>query len=158
MTSRINYVKHASSLQKSLLDLSMATHELLETSIIDLVNIRVSQLNGCAFCVDMHNKEAKIHGERELRLYHVAVWRESNLFSKKERAALEWAESLTQLDHHSASDELFRQVSEVLSESELAGLTFVVGAINVWNRLNIASPKQPGELDKLFGLEKAGLN
>src|SRR5678816_2008138 len=84
----------------------------LSPTLNDLVHIRASQLNGCAFCLDMHVKEAKIHGERELRLYHVAIWRESPLFSEKERAALEWTETVTNLSSHGIPDELYRRVRE----------------------------------------------
>ena len=99
--------------------------------------LRASQLNGCAFCVDMHVKEAKIHGDRELRLHHVAVWRESPLFSEQERAALEWTEALTQLTPHGVSDAIYASVREQFSEQELSDLTFLVVAINGWNRLNV---------------------
>lgn len=157
MTSRINYSKYASELYKKLFELSTVSHNAVDTTILDLINIRASQINGCAFCVDMHSKEAKIHGDRELRLYHVAVWRESSLFNNKERAALEWTEALTKLGNHGVSDQIFKQVSAELSEAEIAGLTFAIGVINVWNRLNIASPKEPGSMDKMLGLDKANL-
>lgn len=157
MSDRINYTEHAGNLYKKLFDLSSASHEKVERTTLDLVNIRVSQINGCAFCVDMHSKEAKIHGEKELRLYHLAVWRESGLFTNKERAALDWAEALTVLNQHGVSDGLYDAVRTHLSEAELAGLTFAIGVINQWNRLNIASPKEPGSLDKMLGLDKAGL-
>ena len=89
MTQRLNLAQQSPELFKKLLELSMAeTHSVIEEKIRDLVHIRASQINGCAFCLDMHVKEAKIHGESELRLYHVAIWRESNLFIPRERAAL----------------------------------------------------------------------
>lgn len=122
-----------------------------------LVMLRASQINGCAFCVDMHVKEAKIHGDRELRLHHVAVWRESPLFSEQERAALEWTEALTQLSPHGVSDAIYASVREQFSEQELSELTFLVVAINGWNRLNVAFRTVPGSADKQFGLDKAGL-
>jgi AhpD family alkylhydroperoxidase len=122
------------------------------------VNIRTSQINGCAFCVDMHSKEAKIHGERELRLYHVAIWRESNLFDARERAALEWAEALTQLPPHGVPDAVYDSVRAVFSERELSDLSYSVMAINGWNRLSIGFRSVPGSRDALYGLTKAGLS
>ena len=120
--------------------------------------LRASQLNGCSFCVDMHVKEAKIHGERELRLHHVAVWRESQLFSPAERAALEWTEALTQLPPHGISNSLYASAREQFSEQELSDLSFLIVAINGWNRLNVAFQAIPGSSDELFGLNKANLN
>ena len=157
MSMRIDYTKHSADQQKKLYELSQLNRAAVNPTLMDLVDIRASQLNGCAFCLDMHVKEAKIHGERELRLYHLSVWRESQLFSDKERAALEWTEALTQLNGHGISDEIFRKVSEHLSEKEMSDITFTICMINFWNRLNISSPKMPGELDTLFGLHKAEL-
>src|SRR5216110_2429536 len=98
MNPRINYNLHSPDLMKRLFELSqLSAQGLLDRSLTDLVHIRASQLNGCAFCLDMHVKEAKIHGERELRLYHLSIWRESPLFSPRERAALEWTEILTRI-------------------------------------------------------------
>jgi AhpD family alkylhydroperoxidase len=143
--------------QKKYLDFSL-TPGTLEAGLRDLVNIRVSQINGCAFCLDMHVKEATIHGERGLRLHHVAIWRESQLFSTRERAALRWAELLTRLGQKGVCDEEYEAARAAFSEQELSDLTFAVVAINGWNRLNIAFPKTPGSLDKLYHLDKAGLN
>lgn len=96
MTERLDYQKQAPALFKKLLDYSMAAHAgAIEEPIQDLIAIRASQLNGCGFCVDMHVKQATLHGERPLRLHHLAVWRESPLFSPRERAALAWTEVLT---------------------------------------------------------------
>lgn len=123
----------------------------------DLVTIRASQLNGCAFCLDMHVKQAKIGGERELRLHHIAIWRESALFSARERAVLAWTEVLTQLPAHGVPDDIYEQVRAELSEEELSDITFLVVAINGWNRLNVAFRTPPGVKDAQFGLDKAGL-
>ena len=159
MTQRLNYVAHSSALYKKLNDLSMAI--LKETSLdatwIHLLEIRASQLNGCAFCVDMHVKQAKLHGERELRIYHLPIWRESNLFSDKERAVLEWTEVVTKLPEHGISDEVFARISEQLSEKEISDLTFAIGTINAWNRLAIPFRSVPGSADAAYGLDKAGL-
>ena len=114
-------------------------------------------MNGCAFCLDMHVKEAKLHGERELRLYHVATWRESPLFTPKERTALALTEALTQIAPTGVSDELYTELREHFSEKELSTLTFRVMTINAWNRVNVAFRTTPGVLDKVLGLDKAGL-
>ena len=133
------------------------TPNTVEAGLRDLVNIRVSQINGCAFCLDMHVKEARIRGERELRLHHVSIWRESPLFGPRERAAFEWAELLTRLGHDGVPDEAYEAARAHFTEEELADLNYAVVAINGWNRLNIAFPKTPGSLDAMFGLDKAGL-
>ena len=158
MNPRINYNQHSSALIQKLLELGqLSAQGSLSPILNDLVHIRASQLNGCAFCLDMHVKEARIHGERELRLYHVPIWRESPLFSEKERAALEWTEAVTDLSAHGIPDELYGRVREHLSEKEISDLTFSIGLINFWNRLNISSPTTPGSLDTMLGLSKAGL-
>lgn len=158
MTPRINYNQHSPELVKKLLELSqLSASGSLDKTLVDLVHIRASQLNGCAFCLDMHVKEAKIHGERELRLHHIHIWRESPLFSEKERAALEWTEAVTQLPPHGIPEELFKSVRQHLSEKEMADLTFSIGIINFWNRLNISSPTPPGSRDEMLGLTKSGL-
>lgn len=159
MAERINYMKESPDFSKKLVDLSMQEKESsIEESIRHLVHIRASQLNGCAFCLDMHVKEAKIHGERELRLYHITIWRESPLFSERERAALEWTELLTKLPEHGVPDDIFESVRGQFSEKELSDLTFSVLTINAWNRLGIAFQSVPGSADKFYGLTKAGLN
>jgi AhpD family alkylhydroperoxidase len=156
---RLNYAAQSPELFKKLADFSTAIRNgSIEGSIIHLVDIRASQLNGCSFCLDMHVKEAKIHGERELRLYHVATWRESPLFEPRERAALAWTEALTRLPEGGVPDELYESVRSRFSEKELADLTFAVMAINAWNRAGVAFRSAPGSADKLYGLDKAGLN
>src|SRR3954471_12776073 len=157
MNPRINYNLHTPDLMKRLFELSqLSSGGSLGRTLIDLVHIRASQLNGCAFCLDMHVKEAKIHGERELRLYHLPIWRESPLFSDKERAALEWTEAVTRLAAP-IPDDLYERARVHLSEREMAELTFTIGIINFWNRLNISSPTTPGSLDAMLGLAGAGL-
>jgi AhpD family alkylhydroperoxidase len=159
MTQRSNYMKQSPELFKKFLEFSNQLHaSSIEKSTTDLVSIRASQLNGCAFCVDMHNKEAKIHGERELRLYHLAVWSESPLFSPRERAALAWTEALTKLSEGGVPDALYDRVRSELSEKELSDLTFLVMSINGWNRASIAFKSTPGEYDKAYGLDKANLS
>jgi AhpD family alkylhydroperoxidase len=157
--ARLNYMQQAPELFKKLVDVSMAIggggH--LDPTVSHLVDIRASQLNGCAFCLDMHTKQAKLHGERELRLYHVAIWRESPLFSPKERAALAWTEALTQLAPTGVSDAVYAEARAQFSEKELSYLTYQVMTINAWNRVNVAFRSVPGTQDKAFGLDKAGL-
>jgi AhpD family alkylhydroperoxidase len=158
MTQRIDYQKHSPELFKKFAEFSMALrHSTIEESIRDLVNIRASQINGCAFCVDMHVKEATIHGERPLRLHHVAIWRESTLFIPRERAALEWTEILTKLPAHGVPDDVYARVRAQLSEKELSDLTFQVMAINAWNRVSVGLQTVPGSSDKALGLDKSGL-
>lgn len=159
MTQRLNYAQQSPELFKKFMEFSMA----LKSSVIDeklqaLVEIRASQINGCGFCLDMHVKQAKIHGETELRLYHVAIWRESNLFIPRERAALAWTEALTKLPEGGVPDEICERVRGQLSEKEISDLTFVVMAINAWNRVNVGFKTVPGTADKAYGLDKAGLN
>lgn len=158
MTQRINYMQHSPEFLNKMMALTNAEKESsIEEKILHLVHIRASQMNGCAFCVDMHIKQAKIHGEGELRLYHVPIWRESTLFSSRERAALEWTEILTKLPEHGVPDEVYDSVREYLSEKELSDLTFSIMAINAWNRISIAFKNVPGSADTAFGLTKAGL-
>ena len=157
MNPRIDYNMHSPEMLRKLLEMSqMNAKGSLDHTLADLVHIRASQLNGCAFCLDMHVKEAKIHGERELRLYHIPIWRESPLFSDKERAVLEWTEAVTRLSE-AIPDELYQRVRLHLSEKEMADLTFTIGIINFWNRLNISSPTTPGSRDGMLGLTTAGL-
>ena len=157
--SRLNYMQQSPELGKKLVDFSMAIANTghIEPRLSHLVDIRASQMNGCAFCLDMHVKEAKLHGERELRLYHVAIWRESSLFTPKERAALAVTEALTQIAPTGISDELYAEARAQFSEKELSTLIFRVMGINAWNRVNVAFRPTPGAHDKAFGLDKAGL-
>ena len=157
--SRLNPMQHSPELVKKLIDFSAAiAKDGLDQGLGYLVDIRASQMNGCAFCLDMHVKEARIHGERELRLHHVAIWRESPLFTPKERAALAFTEALTDIAPDGISDELYTELLGQFSEKELSTLIFRVSAINAWNRANVAVRSVPGSRDKLLGLEKAGLS
>lgn len=158
MTQRVNYVQQSPELFKKFIAFNNAIKEgAIEESIRDLVAIRVSQTNGCGFCLDMHVKQAKMHGERELRLYHLAAWRESALFIPRERAALAWAEVLTRLPEQGVPDDIYERVHTQLSEKEISDLTFLVMAINAWNRVNVAFRTVPGSYDLAFGLDEAGL-
>jgi AhpD family alkylhydroperoxidase len=158
MTQRINYLKQAPALFKKLVELGTLINDgSIEESIRDLVAIRASQINGCAFCIDMHVKQATIHGERPLRLHHLAAWRESPLFAPRERAALAWTEALTTLSRQGVPDEIYERVRTQLTEQELTDLTYEIMAINAWNRINVAFQPVPGSYDKDFGLDRANL-
>jgi AhpD family alkylhydroperoxidase len=109
----------------------------LEKSILELVKIRASQINGCAFCLDMHTRDARNAGEREDRLYLLPAWRETELYTPRERAALAWTEALTTIDPREI-DPSFDEVREHFTDDEMAKLALAIGVINVWNRINIA--------------------
>lgn len=159
MNTRSQYQKHVPQSIQALYGLEKSIAEFsLGHTLIDLVKIRVSQMNGCLLCLDMHHKEAKKHGERELRLYHLALWQESELFTEKERAALAWAELLTQPTAHGVSDEAYAKVSEQFPGKELSELTVVIASINAWNRFGIAFKPAAGSMDKVMGLDKVGLS
>ena len=158
MTQRLDFATLSPELAKKYYEFSLAVKASVSPTIKHLVDLRASQINGCAFCVDMHVKEAKIAGERELRLHHVAIWRESHLFDARERAALEWTEALTRLGPHGVPDEIYQTVRAVLSEKELSDLSFAVMAINGWNRVSIGFQAVPGSMDGPYGLTKAGLS
>jgi len=116
----------------------------LEHSLLELVKTRVSQINRCAYCIDMHTKDARAAGETEQRLYALSAWRETPFFTERERAALEWAEELTLISENDVPDELYTRVREQFSEEELMNLTLAVIAINGWNRLAIPFRSVPG--------------
>jgi AhpD family alkylhydroperoxidase len=159
MTQRLDYMQQSPELFKKLVDFNtLADRSAIEGPIRDLVAIRASQMNGCGFCIDMHVKQAKIHGERELRIHHLAAWRESTLFAARERAALAWTEALTKLAEQGVPDEIYDRVRTQLSEKEISDLTFVIAAINAWNRLNVGFKSVPGTHDKAWGLDKAKLD
>jgi AhpD family alkylhydroperoxidase len=155
----LNYAAQSPELFRKLADLATAIRKSsIEETIINLVEIRTSQINGCSFCLDMHVKQAKIHGERDLRIHHVATWRESPLFEARERAALAWAEVLTKLPEGGVPDDLYERVRAQFSEKEISDLTFAIMAINAWNRAGVAFRTVPGSADKVYGLDRAGLN
>ncbi|HYG41383.1 MAG TPA: carboxymuconolactone decarboxylase family protein [Bordetella sp.] len=159
MSQRVNAYAQSPELFKKFVEFgTLVKAGAIEASILHLVEIRASQMNGCAFCLDMHVKQAKIHGERELRLHHVAIWRESTLFSPRERAALAWTEALTHLPAHGVPDEIYERVRTQLSEKEISDLSFAIMSINAWNRINVGFQTVPGSADKAFGLDKAKLD
>lgn len=158
MSNRLNHFQTSPALLKSLMDVSAASGKSsIDGAMKSLIDIRASQMNGCAFCLDMHIKQAKMKGERELRIYHVSIWRESPLFTAKEKAAFELTEALTKISTHGVSDELYTSLKEHFSDVEITELTFQIGVINMWNRMQILSQMTPGSQDKAWGLDKANL-
>ena len=122
---------------KSLIDLGNAAAGELEHSLIHLVKLRASQINGCAFCQHMHANEARKDGEQQHRLDVLPAWREVAIFSARERAALAWTEALTQLSTHSVNDTCFTEVREHFSEKEIVNLSAAIATINAWNRIAV---------------------
>lgn len=145
MEPRINYGKTAPGAMRAMRGLESYVKESgLEPSLIELVKIRASQINGCAYCLDMHTKDARAEGESEQRLYTLSAWRETPFFSDRERAALAWTEALTLLPETAAPDEVYELAREHFSEKELVDLTMAIVAINGWNRLAVGFRTEPG--------------
>jgi MoaD family protein len=119
-------------------------HSGLERALLELVKVRASQLNSCAFCLDMHWKEARAAGEREDRLYMLNVWRESHVYSDRERAALAWTEAVTLISQTGAPDEVYEEARIHFDEKEISNLTLAIAAINAWNRMAIGFRLVPG--------------
>jgi AhpD family alkylhydroperoxidase len=113
--------------------------------LLHLIRMRASQINGCAYCLDMHSKDARAAGETEQRLYELNAWRETPFYSERERAALEWTESLTLISQTHAPDDVFERLSAHFSEKEIVDLTYAIVGINNWNRIAIAFRAVPGE-------------
>ena len=116
----------------------------IEPSLLELVKYRASQINGCAFCLDMHSKDARDNGESEQRLYTVSAWRETPFFNGRERAALEWTEAVTKVSETHVPDEVYERVRTQFSEEELVNLTLAIVTINGWNRLAVSFRSAPG--------------
>ncbi len=140
MNPRIDVTQHINSgLGRAMLALSAASEASgLEKSLRELVKIRASQMNGCAYCLDMHTKDARLAGETEQRIYALNAWRETPFFSERERAALEWTEVVTRVGDTHVPDAVFDRTRQHFSESELVALTFAVIVINGWNRLAVS--------------------
>lgn len=145
MKQRIDYQKVAPAALKGMFELEKyVASSGLEKSLLELVKLRASQINGCAFCIDMHTKDARKAGETEQRLYTLSVWHETDFFSEREEAAIAWTEALTQIQHNDVADELFERVRKSFSDEEIVTLTTAINAINSWNRLAISFRKLPG--------------
>ncbi len=145
MAGRINYAKVAPGIVNAMHGLEKYLNECgLEPSLRELVKLRASQINGCAYCIDMHTKDARANGETEQRLYGLVAWQETPYYSERERAALDWTEALTLIADNHVSDDLYEEARKHFSELELANLTLAIVAINGWNRLAISFREEPG--------------
>jgi AhpD family alkylhydroperoxidase len=145
MEERLDYKKASPGAFQAMLGLEQYVRKSgLEHSLLELVKMRVSQINGCAYCLDMHSKDARAAGETEQRLYVLPAWRETSFYTERERAALAWAEALTQLAGHEVSDELYEQVRHQFGEKEIVDLSLAIIGINGWNRLAIPFRAEAG--------------
>jgi AhpD family alkylhydroperoxidase len=145
MKPRIDYLRVAPGAVEAMLGLSKYLRTSgLEESLVNLICLRASQINGCAYCLDMHWKDLKAEGEQDQRLYGLDSWEESPYYSDRERAALAWTEAVTKLHEGHVTDEVYERVRQRFTEKELADLTLAISAINSWNRLNIAGRTVPG--------------
>jgi AhpD family alkylhydroperoxidase len=142
MEQRINIFEKGMPALKTLFSIgAYLKNATLEPQLVELVLFRVSQINGCAYCLDMHSKEARAHGETEQRLYSVSAWRETSYYNEREKAALAWAEALTRCE---VTDSVYNAVTGPFSEQEVIDLTLTITTINTWNRINLAFPQEAG--------------
>jgi AhpD family alkylhydroperoxidase len=138
MQNRVSFPKAAPDTYAAIRDLdALVRRSDLEPALIELVKIRASQINGCAFCLNMHSKDARQHGETEQRLYLLNAWRETPYYSARERAALAWTECLTRLATDGAPDAAYQALEAVFTPAEIASLTAAIGVINLWNRVAV---------------------
>jgi len=147
MKPRIDYGNVSEGVRKALLQMEayVHNHSGLDERLQELVKLRSSQINGCAYCVDMHSKNLRAEGEKNERIDGVAVWRETPFYSERERAALEWAEAVTLVAVDHVPDAVFESVRQHFSDEELVNLTLAVAMINTWNRFGVAFRSVPGE-------------
>jgi AhpD family alkylhydroperoxidase len=146
MKSRIAFTHISPQMLKPLFALGAQIEASgLEHSLLELVKMRASQINGCAYCIDMHTKDARAAGETEQRLYLLDAWRETSLYSARERAALAWTEAVTLVADGHVPDDVYAEVSDQFTEQELVALTLAIAAVNTWNRLNIAFRTEAGD-------------
>ena len=145
MKPRIDSRRSSPKVRQHLLAIEAYLHQSsLGAKLLHLVNIRASQINGCAHCLDMHTQEARVDGESEQRLHTLDAWRDTPFFDDRERAALEWTEAVTLVADTRVPDEVYERVRQHFTEQELMDLTFAVAIINTWNRLNVAFRTVPG--------------
>lgn len=145
MKARVEYQTRAPQAMHAMLGLEHYVQGSgLEERLLELVKMRASQMNGCAYCLDMHSKDARAEGETEQRLYGLSAWRETPYYSDRERAALEWTEAITDISHSHAEDEIYDRVRAHFSEDDMVKLTMAIVAINAWNRLAIGFRTPPG--------------
>ncbi|HSD53642.1 MAG TPA: carboxymuconolactone decarboxylase family protein [Burkholderiales bacterium] len=159
MQSRLDYTKVGAGALKTMLDIeAYLVRSGLERPLIHLIKMRASQINGCAYCLDMHSKDARAEGESEQRLYALDAWRETPFYTPRERAALAWTEALTLIAQTHAPDDVYGTARAQFSEQELVDLTLAVVAINGWNRIAIGFRAEPGTYQpaKHARLAKAG--
>ena len=148
MEQRLDYAKAYPEGYRAMLQLERAVRESgLEPLLLELVKTRASQMNGCAFCIDMHTKDARAKGETEQRLYALNAWRETPFFTDRERAALAWTEAVTNIQQGHASDEAYAAMRKEFDEAEAVKLTWAIGAINVWNRIAISFRPEVGKYE-----------
>lgn len=146
MEPRVDLMKVAPGARAAMWGMEKYTRECgLETSLLELVRMRASQINGCAYCLDMHSKDARAEGETEERLYLLNAWREAPFYTERERAALEWTEAVTDVARSHVPEFVYQHARAQFSEEELVNLTMAVVTINCWNRLAIAFRSVPGE-------------
>jgi AhpD family alkylhydroperoxidase len=144
MTPRMNFMQAAPDTVKALMALEAQIQGSgLEQSLIELVKTRASQINGCAYCINMHTSDARKHGETEQRLYLLNAWREAPVYSERERAALAWTEAVTLIADTHAPDDLYADMRKHFSETETVNLTMLIATINAWNRLAISFRSVP---------------
>lgn len=144
MDARLNFYKASPKAIKGMLGLEeQIGNSKLEKPLVELVRLRASQINGCAYCVDLHSGDARKGGENERRLATLSVWRETPFFSERERAALEWSESLTLVAQTHVPDDVWERVRPHFTDEEIVDLTLLVNTINAWNRFAIAFRKLP---------------
>jgi AhpD family alkylhydroperoxidase len=145
MEERLNFAQALPKAVKALRDLEAAIGQSgLDSQLLHLVKMRASQINGCAYCLDMHSKDARAEGETEQRLYGLSAWDEAPFYTQRERAALAWTDALTLIAQTHAPDDVYREVRAEFSDAELAGLTAAIAAINAWNRLAIGFRAKAG--------------
>lgn len=145
MSARIDFAKVAPGAVRAMYGLEKYLSEAsVEAPLRELVKLRASQINGCAYCVDMHTKDARAAGENEQRLYGLVAWREAPYYSARERAALEWTDALTLVADNHVPDDLYQRTRQQFNEQELADLTLAVAQINAWNRIAISTRVEPG--------------
>lgn len=145
MTARIDFAKVVPGAVRAMYGLEKYLSEAsIEAPLRELVKLRASQINGCAYCVDMHTKDARAAGETEQRLYGLVAWREAPYYSARERAALEWTDALTLVADNHVPDDLYQRTRQQFNEQELADLTLAVAQINAWNRIAISTRVEPG--------------
>lgn len=137
MTARLNPSAAHFALIKPLIDYSRTVQDGLDPALAHLVEIRASQINGCAVCLHMHARDARAHGETEMRIYVLDAWRDSPLYTERERAALAWTDALTRVHEAGAPDEAYQALQQHFTEEEQIRITLLIGAINAWNRLNV---------------------